>query len=107
MPIIYLSRIAKDRLKISPKVPTECEIYFPWQTETILLQPDHQLGECADVLNPGGCVYPDSHCITQINPDEIVSAYDKMLDYISNVKKIKCPPIIRNANQIFALYSET
>ena len=73
-----------------------------------MLQPEHQIGDCATKANWEGCIARKPHCITQITPDEIVSAYDRMINFIkSDIRATKCPPIIRNANQIFALYSET
>lgn len=104
LPVIYPSRIAKDRKKHFPNEPTEIEGAFPWQTKVILLQPEHQLGECA--VTPGlfGCISNTSHCIAQIKPEEIVSAFDTMKNFLkSEIKEIKCPPIIKQPDKILKI----
>ena len=79
-PVIYLSRVAKDTAQFVTDQSTEVEMFFPWQTETIVLQPDHQIGECVKEHSFVGCIVKDKpHCITQINPAEIVHAYEKIL----------------------------
>ncbi len=79
-PVIYLSRVAKDTAQFVTNLPTEVEMFYPWQTETIVLQPDHQIGECAKKHLLIGCIDEEKpHCITQIKPSEIVDAYEKIL----------------------------
>ena len=79
VPMIYISRVAKDRRKNFPNQPTECEIYVPYRTNYILLQPEHQLGDCAKIPYFGGCgVFSHSHCIAQVEPEEIVFAFSEM-----------------------------
>ena len=58
---------------------TEAISYRPWQTKSIILQPEHQLDECHDKPSFNGCRAGKSHCIAQIEPAEIVSAYEKIL----------------------------
>lgn len=84
VPIIYLSRVAKDRKKHFPDQPTECEIYVPQQAKYILLQPEHQLEPCATTPHFAGCNANIAHCITQIDPEEIVSAFDEMKKFLQS-----------------------
>ena len=106
LPVIYLSRVAKDRKEHFPDEPTECEIYAPWQTKYILIQPEHQLDDCATTKDFGGCSAITVHCIAQIDPEEIVQAFDKMNMFLqSEIKETKCPPIIRNKDQIQTILS--
>ena len=78
-PVIYLSRVAKDIEETCPDAVDETKRYAPFQTNFIVLRPDHQLEECR--ANPiyTGCNVDEPHCITQIEPAEIVNAYDEML----------------------------
>ena len=104
-PIVMLTRIAEDRKKVFPDEPTELEIYYPWQTPSIIVQPKHQLGDCATTPHYSGCDVKAPHCITQIKPKDIVAAYEEMANFIKNsaIKKIACPPIIRSIDQVTPL----
>ena len=81
-PVIYLSRVAKDIEIVCPNKINEIKRYSPWQTYFIVLRPEHQLEECR--VNPTytGCRLNEPHCITQIEPAEIIDAYDKMISFI-------------------------
>ena len=61
--------------------------FFPRQTPAIVLRPEKYLDGCVKNFFVGGCSTPEPHCIKQIKPDEIVAAYDKMLDYIKKNKR--------------------
>ena len=80
-PVIVLSRVARD-IKDFFKSLNESERYRPWGTDAIVLQPEHQLEECR--ANPvyQGCTADKAHCIAQIEPDEIVAAFDLMIDFM-------------------------
>ena len=80
-PVIILSRVAKDFKNFFSKA-TETQIYYPYQTNSIVIQPEHQLEACR--ANPYfyGCKMSTSHCIAQIEPAEIVDAYVKMVSFI-------------------------
>ena len=106
-PVIVLSRVAEDRKEIFPDEPTELDIYYPWQTPSIIVQPKHQMGDCATTPHYSGCDVKAPHCITQINPKNIVAAFDEMYALIktSNIKKTSCPPIIKGADQVSPLKS--
>lgn len=82
LPIIGLSSVSKYRLREAKDIPAECESYYPWKSKkTILLNPEHQL--CDWRVNASAkllcCTKKYSHCITQIEPEEIVAAYDRVL----------------------------
>ena len=107
IPVIYLSRVAKDRKEHFPNEPTESEIYFPYRTKTILLQPEHQLDDCAEKEFFAGCSSNEVHCISQIEPEEIVSAFDAMEIFLqSEIKEIKIPSTIRQQDQIETILSQ-
>ncbi|MBQ7476236.1 MAG: glycosyltransferase family 9 protein [Selenomonadaceae bacterium] len=76
-PVVMVSRESKDRERA---LPSFCEhlAFAPYRTKFIILQPEHQLGDCADDLKIS-CRADKPHCITQIEPLEIVSAYEKIL----------------------------
>lgn len=108
LPIVYLSRTSKDRKQVFENVITDIDMCFPWQTKTIMLQPEHQLGDCAKTFSWEGCSARKPHCITQIEPDEIVAAYDKMIEFIkSDIKEIGSSAVVRGVNQNLQLYNET
>ena len=75
-PIIVLSRESKDRERLSRH---NCEniMFESWQTKHITIQPEHQLGECARKMST--CWAGKPHCIAQIEPEEIINAYEKIL----------------------------
>ena len=75
LPVLEINREAKDCQKTIISLWTR---FFPWQTPTISLQPEHALGECARVLSQGGCVAREPHCIAQIGPEEIVAGYEAL-----------------------------
>ncbi len=81
-PVIYLSRVAKDIEKICPDSVDETKRYAPFQTQFIVLRPEHQLEECRANPTYTGCRLDEPHCITQIEPAEVVDAYDKMISFI-------------------------
>ncbi len=108
LPVIMLSREAKDRANTLPGMLSEYAMYYPWQTNAIVLRPEHALPPCTNTLSMGGCVTGTSHCIAQIEPAEIVAAYEKMVDFIKNsgIKKTSCPPMINSLQDKQALYSK-
>lgn len=53
--------------------------FTPLTTPTILLQPKKALPPCGEQFSFSGCVnLSGAHCISQIEPDEIVKAYEKL-----------------------------
>lgn len=109
LPVIVLSREAKDRPEEFDGVSAYYR-FFPWQTNAIILQPEHPIEECVEYskqLNTSTCSHSGTaHCIKQIKPEEIVTAYDKMVDFMKNIKELKPSPIIRNIDQVHALISD-
>ena len=76
-PVVTLSRDSKDHTNTMGKY---CEHigFYPYQTKAIVILPEHSLDDCAKDLT-SNCRAGKPHCITQIEPFEIVSAYEKML----------------------------
>ena len=77
IPCLVLYREAQDKEEHLPGIFSEFRRFPPWQTNSIILRPDSQLEECAK-LPPvyGWCHYSESHCITQISPQEIVDGFE-------------------------------
>lgn len=81
-PVIVVSRVAKSTENFLTELSSEVSMFYPWQTKSIVLRPEHQLDECEEYHIFVGCISNESHCITQIEPQEIVDAYDKMFSFI-------------------------
>ena len=90
IPAIVLTRESEDFIKKTRL----CEYYafYPWQTEVIRIPCKHALEGCENRT----CWAGKTHCIAQIDPDEIVSAFDEMIFYrhLSKVKRTGVPPIV-------------
>ena len=82
-PVVVLSRDSKD---LTRALNYDCEhiIFRAWKTKSIVLLPEHSLDRCAALKNT--CWAHKPHCITQIEPAEIVDAYDKMINDIDSVE---------------------
>ncbi len=78
VPVIVLYREAVDKETLIPGVFSEYARFAPWHVKHVALRPAHALGGCARAFVYGGCDKLYSHCITQIPPDEIVSAFDQI-----------------------------
>jgi len=89
-PVIILTPVAKDRKEKFPDIVTELEIYHPWKTNSIVLQPEHQLGKCTEDSEFTGCSAGKSHCIAQIEPSEIVRAFDDMIYFKKTIRFKEC-----------------
>ena len=81
VPLIAIYRQPKDKDNVVPGVFSEYDRFAPCQATAISLRPEHALGDCKNAVVYGGCKEMDSHCINQVNPKEIVEAFDS-LDYI-------------------------
>ena len=80
IPVIGLYRAAQDRDHILPAVFNEYRRFTPYNTKAIALRPAHPLDDCA-TLPPvyGFCRHVNiPHCITQIPPQAIVDAFNKL-----------------------------
>ena len=77
IPVLALIREAADKQDYQPGFYSEVQRFPPWQTKAVILQPDHQLEECAK-LEPihGWCHADKPHCITQIKPQEIIAGFE-------------------------------
>ena len=65
--VLGIYREAVDKENILTAFLSEYRRFSPWQTKSIILRPEHPLGECA-TLPPvyGHCHHLEPHCITQI-----------------------------------------
>ena len=81
VPIIAIYRQPEDRDHIVPGVFNEYYRFAPYtrfNVKTLIIRPDHALGDCENAIVYGGCKEPFAHCINQIKPDEIVEAFLSM-----------------------------
>ena len=77
IPCLVLYREAADKKNFQPGFYSETQRFPPWQTKAVILQPDHQLEECAKLEeNYGWCYAREPHCITQITPQEIIAGFE-------------------------------
>ena len=90
IPTIKLMPEAKDREFVCDRGLSQVAQYYPWQTAAIVLRPEHPLEGCKDTLCYSGCAEKKPHCITQIEPDEIITAFNEMtyFMYNSQIKRI-------------------
>ena len=86
LPIIALTPESKDRDFLFEQGFSQIAHYYPWKTFSIVLRPAHQLDDCAKEIYYGGCQKKTSHCIAQIEPSEIVDAFDKMTTDVNEIK---------------------
>lgn len=77
-PVIALYREAADKESLAAGIFGEFARFSPWKVRAEILRPKHALGECANSLIHGWCEAKVPHCITQITPEEIVSAFDRI-----------------------------
>lgn len=76
IPCLVLYREAQDKEDYLPGAFSEYRRFPPWQTKSIILRPDHQLPDCAELDETyGWCHSEEPHCITQITPQEIVEGF--------------------------------
>ena len=86
LPIIALTPESKDMDFLFEQGFSQIAHYYPWKTFSIVLRPAHQLDDCAEKIFYGGCQKSFAHCIAQIEPSEIVDAFDKMTADVNNIK---------------------
>ena len=79
IPCLVLYREAQDKENILPGALSEFRRFPPWQTNAVILRPEHQLEDCA-AKDPiyGWCHHGEPHCITQITPQEIIDAFETL-----------------------------
>ena len=79
LPVLCICREAVDRENILTGILSILRRFYPYQTKSIILRPEHPLGECA-ILPPvyGHCHHVEPHCITQITPQEIIDGFEKL-----------------------------
>ncbi len=80
-PLITLYREAKERALAPAGVFSESTRFAPWQAKAVVLQPDIAKDECLHTVTYGGCREEHAHCISQITPQEIVAAFDYIVEH--------------------------
>lgn len=79
VPILTIYREAQDKQDYLPRLYSESQRFSPWQAKAVILQPDHQLEECAKLQKVYGWCHADKpHCITQITPQEIIAGFEEL-----------------------------
>ena len=79
IPCLVIYRDAQDKQNYLPGVYSESQRFPPWQTNAVILRPDRQLDECAKKLPIyGWCHADEAHCITQIEPQEIIAGFEEL-----------------------------
>ena len=79
IPCLVLYREAQDKEDYLPGAFSEYRRFPPWQTKSIILRPDHQLPDCAELGETyGWCHSDEPHCITQITPQDIVAGFEAL-----------------------------
>ena len=79
LPCVVIYREAQDKEDFLPGALSEYRRFPPWQTQSVILRPDHQLEECAN--RPpiyGWCHHAEAHCITQIPSSQIIEAFEAL-----------------------------
>lgn len=102
VPIVATSCEAKDRGYIQVSIYTR---YFPWQVPAIVVRPEHLVGERCKIKGKEWVLHACQNfwepcCIASIDTKEVIKAFNKMLDYIQSVRKIKNLPTMRNIHPV-------
>ena len=86
IPSIAVYRQPKDRDQVVPGVFNEYYRFAPWQAMSIVLRPDHALGECKNAIVYGGCKEANAHCINQVQPKELAEAFGSLMYMLKHGK---------------------
>ena len=80
LPVIGIYRGSIQQENIFPAILNEYRRFPPYRTKAIALRPVEPLGDCASEPPVYGlCRHPEiPHCITQITPQEIIDAFEKI-----------------------------
>lgn len=79
IPVLALYRDPVDKEDILPAILGPFKRFYPWQTKSVVLRPDHAIDECATLLPVYGyCRRNYPHCITQITPQEIIEGFERL-----------------------------
>ncbi|MBR4152872.1 MAG: glycosyltransferase family 9 protein [Selenomonadaceae bacterium] len=77
IPVLALYHEPQDKEDYLPGAFSELGRYPPHQTNSVILRPAHQLEECARLGRIyGWCHSEEPHCITQIEPQEIIDGFE-------------------------------
>lgn len=79
IPVLALYREAIEKENVLTGVLNGSQRFYPWQTKSVVLRPDHAIDECA-TLPPvyGYCRRNYPHCIAQITPQEIIAGFERL-----------------------------
>ena len=80
IPLVTLYREAKNRAMAPAGLFSESTRFAPWQARAVVLQPEIAKDDCLHTVVYGGCKESSAHCIAQITPREIVTAFDYMAE---------------------------
>ena len=106
IPTITLSPEAQDRELTYDRGFSQYSQYYPYQNTAIVLRPEHPLENCNNLSCLGGCAEDKPHCITQIEPDEIVDAFVEMVYFMkfSKIKKTGAAPVLNPNDSVDELF---
>lgn len=94
LPVVAVSCEAKNR-SAKFNFISNYHRQFPWQTLSVVVRPKVAKDVCSEIAKEwvsSSCNNNGStHCITQIKPDEIVVAYEKLRKLADSVQKTKAP----------------
>ena len=87
VPVIEVMAEAVDK-KEEKNFYSSYERFFPWHTPAIVLRPAHALPPCNETAVLGGCCTTMPHCICRVSPEQIVDAYNAMVDYLAEEDEV-------------------
>lgn len=82
IPVLTIYREAQDKVDAENPLVSETLRFPPWRTKSVILQPEHALDDCAEVIVYGGCCHAEAHCIAQVEPQEIVAGFEKLEELV-------------------------
>ena len=83
VPVLAIYREAEDKITEDNPLVSEYLRFPPWQTKAVILRPEHALDDCANTIVYGGCCHEEAHCITQIEPQEIILGFERLLELVT------------------------
>ena len=76
-PCIVLYSQCHDKDNDAPGYLSSVDRFHPYDSEYIDLRGQRSIDECSDIHIHGGCCRNEPHCISLIEPKEIVDAFQK------------------------------
>lgn len=78
LPEIVIFMEAKDKQHDVLGYLSSIAQFKPYTDKLIIIQPEHSLDICKEAHIHGGCCYNEPHCITSIDPSQIVNAFNEL-----------------------------